>query len=569
MCGIVGLFSPVAVDPAELRALVTTMQTAHQYRGPDGQGVWGNDRVALGNVRLAIHGGLRLGLQPLRDRWGGHLVFNGEVFEPRAVLEALGEPYDPLDSDGVALEAVLAKQGPAGLNRMRGMFAVARYDTTDGSLTLARDTWGQKPLYLMRWRQGWAFATTIGALQAVAGPLTLRHDAPIEFLLFKSIGGLHTSFEGIEQLPPGSWLRLRADGSIESGRYSNPPERTEATAGPVDVRRELDAAVAARAADGFVNALLLSGGADSAIVAASLVRQRPDLAKHAFSIGYDVTGPEDETAYARRMAEHLGVEHEIVRLDAAALPGLFEDAARFTEDPIGDPVTLPTLLLSRRISEVTKVALSGDGSDEFWGGYARFDNAPDTLAAYLPRSMVFHPEELGLDAAPASYLDGIAVPPAGLSPLDRILRLESSNRLRNYHLARVDKLGMAAALEIRSPFLDARVTELAHSLPADVKRPGGRPKGLLLDAFRDDLPDWLVNRKKQPFSMPLVSWLTGELRGYARDTLGSAAAWVRAYVDPRPYLERFDAHPDLETAARLWNLLQLEAWHRVWRERLA
>ncbi len=568
MCGIVGLFSPVAQDAGEILALAATMQAAHHFRGPDGQGVWGNAHVALGNVRLAIHGDLKLGLQPLQDRWGGHLVFNGEVFEPREILSSLGEPYHPEDSDGVALEAVLARKGPAGLAHMRGMFAVARYDTNDGSLVLARDTWGQKPLYLMRWRAGWAFASTIAALQAIAGKLTLRREAPIEYLLYKSVGGLHTSFVGIEQVPPGSWMRFLPDGSVQAGRYTDPPPRTDGAATPDDVRRQIDAAVAARATGDFVNALLLSGGADSAIVAASLVRQRPDLGKMAFSVGYDVSGPEDETGYAARMARHLGVEHEVVRLEAAALPGLFEETARFTEDPIADPVTLPTLLLSRRISEVSKVALSGDGSDEFWGGYARFDHAPDTLSAYLPRSMVFHPEELGLDAPPSSYLDGIADPPMDLSPLDRILRLESSNRLRNYHLARIDKLGMASALEIRSPFVDARVTELAHSLPADVKRPDGRAKGLLLDAFTDDLPDWLVHRKKQPFSMPLVAWLSGRLRAYAWDVLTAPGAWVRSFVEPRAHLERFAAEPELETAARLWSLLQLEAWHEVWKGRL-
>ena len=146
--------------------------------------------------------------------------------------------------------------------------------------------------------------------------------------------------------------------------------------------------------------------------------------------------------------------------------------------------------------------------------------------------MVFEPEELGLEAPPASYLDDVILPAANLAPLDRILRLEAANRLRNYHLARVDKLGMAAAVEIRSPFIDARVTRLAQSIPAEIKRPDGRPKGLLLDAFAADLPDWLLNRKKQPF------------------------------------LEKFDQHAELGTATRLWSLLQLEAWSRVWRKHL-
>ena len=569
MCAIVGIFSPEPRDPHSLAALARAMQEAHRFRGPDGEHVWSNAHVALGSVRLAIHGDSVSGAQPLIDRWGGELVYNGEVFEPEATLRTLGEPYHTHDSDGVALEAVLALKGPSGLDGLRGMFAGARFDPSNGSLTLVRDTWGQKPLYLARHEGGWVFASTVAAVLVAVGPRKLRANAPLEYLIYKSIGGLHTSFDGIEQVPPGSWLRFRRDGVVEAGRFTVPPANAGASAPPDLIRATIDGAVAARAANDFCNAVLLSGGADSAIVAASLRRQRPDLKMRAFSVGYDVAGREDETEYARRMAEHLGLEHDLIRLDAAMIPRLFAEVARFTEDPIGDPVTLPTLLLARRIADVSKVAVSGDGSDEFWGGYERFDNAPEVLADYLPRLMMFRPNELGLLEPPASYLDGVELPSNCLSPLDRILRIESANRLRNYHLARIDKLGMAAAVEIRSPFLDARVTYLAHALHADVKRPEGRAKGLLLDAFTADLPDWLVHRKKQPFSMPLVAWLSDGLRSYCRDILGAPNAWVSQYVDPIDYLNEFDRQPDQATAQRLWSLLQLEAWHEQWREHLA
>jgi len=150
-----------------------------------------------------------------------------------------------------------------------------------------------------------------------------------------------------------------------------------------------------------------------------------------------------------------------------------------------------------------------------------------------------------------------------------VLRLEAANRMRNYHLMRLDKLGMAAALEIRSPFLDARVTGLANRLPGERKRAGGRPKGMLIDAYADALPGWLVQRRKQPFTMPVATWLAGALRDYARHTLGDPNAWVRAFVAPGRYLDAFDAQPTPALASRLWSLLQLEAWHSVWKEQLA
>ena len=568
MCAIVGLFSPRPRDPEVLRSMAVRMQLTHQFRGPDGSGVWANEHVALGSVRLAIHGDRQLGLQPLEDRWGGHLVFNGEIFEPAETLRSVGEQYRPEDSDGVALEALLHHRGPEGLQGLRGMFALARYDA-QGHLTIARDTWGQKPLYISRWEDGWMFASTIAALQAVLGKLSIRANAPLEYLIYKSIGGLHTSFVGIEQVAPGSWMRIAPDGAVTCERYAQRPAPRGAGGSPEEVKHALDASIAARVCDDYTNALLLSGGADSAIVAASLVRQRPEVRKIAFSVGYDVPGKEDETSYARRLAELLQVRHEIVRLPAADIPQLFQEAAGFTEDPIQDPVTLPTLVLARAIAQHTKVALSGDGSDEFWGGYERFDHAPESLADYLRRTMLFQPEELGLDSLPESYLDGVPLPAMELPALDRILRLEAANRMRNYHLMRTDKLGMSAALEIRSPFLDAQVTTLADSLSASVKRPDGRPKGLLLDAFEQDLPDWLIHRKKQPFSMPLVAWLTGPLRTFARDTLSDSRAWVGGFVDPALYLNRLDREPDPATAGRIWSLLQLEAWRHAWEDRIA
>ena len=295
-------------------------------------------------------GDCKLGLQPLKDRWEGHLVFNGEVFAPHEILHSLGETFHPGDSDGVALEAVLAITGPVGLDRMRGMFAGARYDPTDGSVTLVRDTWGQKPLYLARWRKGWAFSTTIAALRVAVGALKIRANAPLEYLIYKSVGGLHSFFEGIEQVAPGSWVQIMPDGDLRKGRYSKPPQDCSAAASTEDARRELDAAVVARAANDFENAVLLSGGADSSIIAASLVRERPDLKIRAFSIGYNVSGSEDESEYGRRMAESLRIPHEVVRLHPAELPQLFEEAALLTEDPIQDPVTLPTLLLAQALS---------------------------------------------------------------------------------------------------------------------------------------------------------------------------------------------------------------------------
>ena len=284
-----------------------------------------------------------------------------------------------------------------------------------------------------------------------------------------------------------------------------------------------------------------------------------------YSVGYDTPGKEDERPLARRMAESLPWPHEEITLGAKDIPALFDEVAFFTEDPIQDPVTLPTLLLTRAAAEQTRLVLTGDGSDEFWGGYDRFDRAPRTLEEYWPRTAIFTPQEVGLSEPPASYREGIELPPAQWAPLDRILRWEVSNRLRNYHLARIDKLSLAVGVEIRCPFLDRSVTRLAMSLPATLKRPEERTKGLLIDAYRDVLPAWLLQRKKQPFSMPIATWLGGPLRDFVRDTL-STDCLSRSLVQVDPLLQQLDEGRDLHRVGhKMWSLLQLESWYRIWK----
>lgn len=564
MCGIAGVFLPRDGTADELRGLVGRMVRAQRERGPDGEGVWADATAGLGCARLAVTGGDAEGAQPLHDRWGCVLILNGEIYEHTQVLGSLGEECPPGASDGVALAAVLARKGVEGLKDLRGMFACVRYDPASKKLLLVRDALGKKPLYIRRFRSGWAFASTLKALHSVTGAMQLRPEAVYEYLVFRSVGGHHSAFQGVQQLPPGSWLELSADGRVRGGSWWSPPRSCLSEATPESVRSEISAAVGARAAPGREVGLFLSGGLDSGIVAAALREQRPEQPARLYFIGYDQEGVEDERPKARRLAEFLGWPAEDLQLSASEIPGLMAEVARATEDPIQDPVTLPTLVLARAAARRTKVVLTGDGSDEIWGGYERFDDVPPSLEAYLPRTAIFQPAELGLEEFPRSYLEGIALPPAHLPPLDRVLRLEVSNRLRNYHLSRVDKLTMHAGLEARCPFLDHRVVSLGLSLPSERKRPGGRAKGLLAAAFARLLPGWLLQRTKQPFSVPVRAWLAGHLREFAADVLLSPNAFTRPLLDAGRLLDGLGADdPGAPArAARVWSLLQLEVWRR-------
>jgi len=544
-----------------IEAVLRRMNLAQAFRGPHGEGLWTDGRVGLGHRRLAMAGDENHGREPLADAQGCQLVFNGELWRPAEVMDRLGHSFEPGESDARVMHVLLRDRGPEGLSHVEGPFAAVRYDPSAGKLLLVRDAWGQKPLYYYRTPQAFYFASTVTAMKAAVPGLGVRQEALMD-LVYRSVGGNHSAFQGLEQLGPGCWLELDVAGRQMGGRWFHPPHPQRADIAPEEVRETIDYAVKSRLDASSELGVFLSGGLDSSVVADSAVRQAEGGQLRFYSIGYDVPGQHDERPLARQMVQRYPFQHEEITLSSGQLPQLLEEVARFTEDPIQDPVTLSTLVLGRAASQRSRCVLTGDGSDEFWGGYERFDNPPAELDDYLPRTQIFTPEELGLRQAPASYLDDIELPPMSWKPLDRILLTEARNRMRNYHLARIDKLGMASGLEVRSPFLDRRVTTLALSIPAARKRPGDVPKGLLLEAFREFLPQWLLERKKQPFSLPIHSWLTGPLRDYARATLGPHCR-TAALVPAAPYLAALDTPQGESRAARVWSLLTLEAWLKV------
>lgn len=564
MCGIAGVIFDEWQGNEIVQTIVTAMCEAQAQRGPDGHYSWTDGRVGLGMVRLAIVGSEARGHQPIESAAGGRLVFNGELYEPGAVMASLGGAFADDECDGAALLRLLEQHGTNALNHVSAMFGLALHRSQDDSVLLARDAWGEKPLYRIRMRNGWAFGSTIAALHAAAGPFRVRPDAMRECLIFKSVGGFGSAFVDVEQVPPGGWMRIHRGGSVTEGRWYSPPLPEGIEPDVNRVRESISDAIRKRLPDRFRSSIFLSGGLDSSIVASVAASDCDRFKPQVLTVGYDVGGWQDEHELAVRLADALGLEHVSLMVHAEQVPDLLRETAIALEDPIHDPVVVPTLLLARAAARETKVVLTGDGSDEFWGGYSRFDDPPDRIGTYLERTMVFHPEELGLNGIPETYLRGIELPPPETIPsLDRIMRMEVANRLRNYHLSRIDKLSMAAGLEVRSPFLDRAVTTYAESLPADAKRPGGRPKGILIDAFRAKLPRWLLERRKQPFTVPIQEWLTGPLYEFARDILSPPNAFVREFADPTPWLAGISTDPkSLPRAMRVWSLLHLEIWHR-------
>ena len=564
MCGIAGIFHPERTrPPGRLKAVVRAMLDAMAYRGPDHRGCWASEHFGAGTARLRITGGRRSADQPLVDEEGGVFVFNGELYDPASVAGRMGTTYSPEESDGTVLARLIRERGPSGLQGISTMFALARHDPRDGSLLLARDAYGQKPLYHRTLSDGTlVFGSTLAAVHVAAGPFRVREDAIDECLLFKSVGGCATGFEEVEQLPPGGWLRVDRGGAVTQGIWNEFPEPgSTPPPSPQELQEMLLEAIRKRIAPRFRPTVFLSGGLDSSIVTAGIERLRVgELDPLALSIGYDVGTSEDETDHARRLTRELDIQHEIVMLPSADVPDLMERVSGYLEDPVADPITIPYFHLAGVAATETRVILTGDGADEFWGGYDRFADPPDSIEAYLPRSMVFTPSEIGRDTLPDSYLAGVPIDDR-LPPLDRIMRLEVRNRLRNYHLSRIDKLSMAHGLEARCPFLDARVSRIAMEIPGSLKRNGDRVKIPLLQAATDLLPTWLLDRRKQPFTGPVLGWLRSSLRPRLQDLAAGSDSRLSERVDIASLVEALD-RPEAAggIAQRLWSLLVLETW---------
>lgn len=561
MCGIAGVLFTEPRAPIDVQRIVGEMCGGHASRGPDGVGIWTDGRVGLGSVRLAITGGTVAGAQPMSVANSSVIgLMNGEIYNAAAFAEGVHPHCSNFSDTSVAL-ARLHAHGPSCLREFRGPFAIALYQPDRGKLLLTRDFFGKKPLYITRQPGLVAFASTLNALRPVMRHFDVRDEAVYEYLLFKSIGADNSALQEVEQLPAAGWMEIGFDGATRGGSWCGLPDGCDLDPDADEARAMVDESVALRVPNDHPPSIFLSGGLDSSIVAHSVASQFGPKAATAISVGYDMEGSEDETDYARMVAESLGMPFAQVRVEAEDVPELLEAAATFTEDPIQDPVTVPTVVLARAAAKSGKVVLTGDGSDEIWGGYERFADLPGTLSEYYPRTMLFTPEEVGLRRAPDSYFVD-AERFVGLPVFDQVLRAEAMNRLKNYHLTRVDKIIAGFAVEPRCPFLDRTLAHWALRIPAAKKRRNNTPKGLLIDAFAD-LPTWLRARQKQPFTVPIAAWLLGPLRDFAMDTLASNKARTPSIVDYEVVwrdLETATGQRRLYPAHKIWSLLQLEVW---------
>ena len=574
-----------------------------------------------------------------------HLVFNGEVYnhrDLRAKLEKRGHVFQSDHSDTEVLLYGYRQWGDRLPKHIHGMFAFAIYDEADGSLFLCRDRAGKKPLFLRMGEGSIEFASLMSSLiaaQALDGDaaadrtdeldatdqlygaggnsgaeVEVDQDALITFMRFGYCfqRGL---LGDVLEVAAGHWLRIDARGGLSGGQYWQPPplSRHSTALGAVDAVREvLTESVASRLEADVPLGCFLSGGIDSSLVAAIAQKQlalRGADRLRTYSMRMD-DAEYDETPYALAVAGHIGSAHTVLDVKPDALFDDLDTLMAASGEPTADSSLLPTYWLCKATREHVRVALSGDGGDELFGGYDRYravrllskwrtlvaalpvailpTTKPKSRAARLARLIraaragrqasrqyqrmieLFDPvaiRELGLYAALEQQVGDDPHPPCpnwptNPMPIDNAMRWDLDHYLPYELLRKVDRAAMAVALEVRCPLLDTQVLDLAGHLPAKVLMPGHRPKGLLRQLAVGLLPPDIIRRPKQGFAVPIGRWLAGPLAQPLRDrlldhaplaTLGIAEPAVARLLDEHTHRRADHAH-------RLFALLQLAIW---------
>ncbi len=617
MCGIAGL---VLQGSRAEASCVRTMCAQIRHRGPDDEGILARDNWAIGMRRLSIID-LTTGHQPMSNEDGSvWVVFNGEIYNYRTLrdrLHASGHQFRT-ESDTEVLVHLYEEEGVEGFKRLRGMFAAATWDNRTRELVLVRDRFGKKPLYWAALDSGLYFGSELKCLQAAGIPLEIDEEALRLYLVFGYVPDPRSIFRAVHKLSPGCWLMYRADGSLRHGRYwtlpapaeEPPPDLSEEQACE-QIRQVFDESVRLRMIADVPLGAFLSGGIDSSLVVASMARQSSMPVK-TFSIGFE-EARFNELPYARQVAERYHTEHHeiLVRPDAISM---VERLVRHFDEPFADSSAIPTYLVSEFAARHVKVALSGDGGDELFAGYDNFFKVDalrvlDRIPLFLRQFAGAVGERLPYSAYGKNYLRMIS----RSSPLERYFELchfpfalrqrmlephwmlpsdeafwratfpdcllpgpvdiltqaqyfEATAKLSGDMLVKVDRMSMAASLEVRSPMLDQELAGLAAKLPHRWKMSGGKGKRILIKALGSRLPAELLNRPKQGFALPISVWFRGPLRSMLWDHLTSRSFQERGVVRPGFVKNMLEEHDSgrRNNALWLWMLLMLELWFRHW-----
>jgi asparagine synthase (glutamine-hydrolysing) len=643
MCGIVGLQGDFPPD------LLKRMTDCVAHRGPDGEGALWIDvpnevRTGLGHRRLAIIDLSTAGCQPMA--FGDiTLVFNGEIYnyrELRSELSAAGHRFTT-QTDSEVLLHLYQRDGLDMLGRLNGIFAFAIHDarTRDrptgverGALFLARDQIGVKPLYFSDAPQGFLFASEIKAL--LCHPSIARDIDPLalhQMLAYLWTPAPRTMLRAVRKLEPGCAMLVHRGAAARHWRYYRLPydgrrDTRSRAAIAAELTERLELAVRRQLVADVPVGAFLSGGLDSSAVVAMMRRAQPDQKIQCFSIGFgddvDNEGNPADLPYARRVARHLNVDLEEIRIDATAIDRL-EEMVALLDEPQADPAPINALFIAERARALgIPVLLSGAGGDDIFSGYRRhralqferrwawlpqpvraavqsaairtamgggkrqggvlarrltkmFAHAGEDAERRLVAYFWWSPEQMRRNLYSADFASQIgaadcALPltaslgeiPAEHDRLQRMLFLETRHFLADHNLNYTDRAGMSAGVEVRVPLLDLELIEFAAKIPASMKQTGKEGKSIFKQAMQGVLPHDVVYRPKSGFGAPLRRWLRHELRGRVEDTLAPAVLRRRGFFDPTAVRALIDDDREgrVDGSYTIFALMCFELWCR-------
>ncbi|WP_407938061.1 asparagine synthase (glutamine-hydrolyzing) [Nakamurella panacisegetis] len=620
MCGLMGFLSLTGRAGDRVEEVAAGMRCA-RHRGPDDAGTWNDDDVVFGFNRLSIidiahsHQPLRWGPPESPDRYA--LVFNGEIYNYLELREELAAEFGArfrTEGDGEAIVAGFHHWGKAAVSRLRGMFAFLIWDTELRVLFGARDPFGIKPLFTAVTPDGIAFSSEEKGLRELTGAAVVDEAALQHYLVLQYVPEPATMDVAIRRLESGTHFTLRpAPGAaVHPERYFHPtfvPSRvtgeSERNALYRRIADVLDDSVKAHMRADVTVGSFLSGGIDSTAIAALAKRYNPDLLT--FTTGFDREGF-SEIDVAAESAAAIGVRHVVRKVSEAELTGALPLIVWYLDEPVADPALVPLYFVANEARKHVKVVLSGEGADELFGGYNIYREpaslAPMTrlphqlrkgLAAvgralpqgfrgkdmlrrgaidleqrYYGNARIFREEQLpgvlltySPDRSFRDVTDPIYARSLGSDPISRMQHVDLFTWLRGDILVKADKMTMANSLELRVPFLDPRVFDVARTVPPEHRVQGVATKVALRKAMELIVPPHVLNRKKLGFPVPIRHYLKEGSYDWARNIITSAQ--TEQYIDAAAVVKLLDDHRAgvADYSRPIWTVIVFQLWHEI------
>ena len=618
MCGIAGYIS--SKNLTFYRPLLRMMADVMSHRGPDDEGFFENVshdgliHVGLAHRRLSIID-LSAGHQPLQNEDGSiQIVFNGEIYNYQDLREQLIEAGHLFrtNSDTETIVHAYEEWGVECVKRFRGMFSFAIWDSRLNRLFLARDRYGKKPLFYVENDGVLLFASEIKSLLCFPGfDRHLNQEALIDYFNYRYVPAPSTLFNGIHKLMPGSYAIWEL-GELFEHKYFNPDDSEEFSVltkikDPVnDFLKHLNEAVKIRMISDVPFGAFLSGGIDSSAVVALMSKNSSKSVK-TFSVGFSESNY-SELAYAKTISDLYQTEHHELTISENQIIEHLPALVRFRDAPVAEPSDIPIYLLAKEASKTVKMVLTGEGADEFLGGYPKHvfesyvpfyqlipsvirDQLIEPIISSLPYKFhraktaiatmgIENPDErmprwfgamsknevrtLINSKLTTNYKTNSIYSSPNNSSLRGILSFDQSSWLPDNLLERGDRMTMAASIEARMPFMDHKLAEFISKLPDKFRIRGWQTKWILREAMKQILPAHILNRPKVGFRVPVNEWFRGSMRDYLYDHLTGTDSRTAHYYNTKVLNRLLTDHMSARSNHEkiLWSLLVLEIWHK-------